>query len=49
MHRGIKPISTKKPAKFKVGDKVRIPKYKKTFERGYTPNWTEEVFIIDQI
>ena len=37
-------------AKFKVGDKVRISKYKrKLFDRGYTENWTEEVFIIDKI
>ena len=36
--------------KFKVGDKIRTSKYKrKTFERGYTPNWTEEVFIIDKM
>ena len=38
----------RKPA-FKVGDRVRISKYKrKTFDKGYTPNWTEEVFIIDE-
>ena len=37
-------------AKFKIGDKVRISKYKrKTFDKSYTPNWTEEVFIIDKI
>ena len=36
--------------KFKVGDKIRISKYKReTFERGHTPNWTEEVFIIDKM
>ena len=36
--------------KFKVGNKVRISKYKrKVFDKGYTPNWTEEVFIIDKI
>jgi len=36
--------------KFKVGDKVRISKYKrKVFDKGYTPNWTEEVFTIDKI
>ena len=36
--------------KFKVGDKVRISKYKrKIFYRGYTPNWTEEIFLIDKI
>lgn len=34
----------------KIGDKVRISKYKrKTFDKGYTPNWTEEVFVIDEI
>ena len=33
-----------------VGDRVRRSKYKrKTFDKGYTPNWTEEVFIIDEI
>ena len=37
-------------AAFKVGDTVRISKYKrKTFDKGYTPNWTEEVFIISEI
>ena len=35
---------------FKIGDTVRISKYKrKTFDKGYTPNWTEEVFIISEI
>ena len=31
---------------FKIGDKVRISKFKKKYEKGYTPNWTEEIFII---
>ena len=36
--------------KFSIGDKVRISKYKrKVFDKGYTPNWTEEVFVIDKI
>ena len=36
--------------KFKVGDKVRISKYKrKIFDQGYTPNWTEEIFLVDKI
>ena len=36
--------------KFKVADKVRISKYKrKVFDKGYTPNWTEETFLIDKI
>ena len=39
----------KKP-KFKIGDKVRISKYKRNvFDKGYTPNWTEEIFTIDKI
>ena len=36
--------------KFKIGDKVRISKYKrKVFDKGYTPNLTEEIFLIDKI
>ena len=36
-------------SKFKVGDHVRISKYKKKFAKGYTPNWSEEVFVIKEI
>ena len=32
--------------KFSIGDKVRISKKKKTFEKGYTTRWTEEIFTI---
>ena len=40
----------KKKPKFKTGDKVRISKYKRNvFDKGYTPNWTEEVFIVYKI
>ena len=35
--------------KFKVGDYVRISKYKNIFAKGYMPNWSEEVFIIIKI
>ena len=35
-----------KNLKFKVGDHVRISKYKNIFDKGYMPNWSEEVFII---
>ena len=35
--------------KFKVGDHVGISKYKNIFAKGYTPNWSEEVFIISKI
>jgi len=42
--------SDNRKAAFKVGDRVRKSKYKrKTFDKGYSPNWTEEVFIIDEI
>ena len=36
--------------KFTVADKVRMSKYKRNvFHKGYTPNWTEEVLIINKI
>ena len=40
-----KEISNKDP-KFKVGDHVRISKYKIIFAKGYMSNWSEEVFVI---
>ena len=33
----------------KFGDHVRISKYKNIFAKGYTPNWSEEVFVIKKI
>ena len=39
--------SNEKDSKFKFGDKVS--KYKKIFDKGYTPNWSEEVFVISKI
>ena len=39
----------KKDSKFKVGDHVKISKYKDIFAKGYTPNWTKEVFIVNKI
>ena len=38
----------KKNPKFKVGDHVRISKYKNIFAKGYTQNWSEEVFIVSK-
>ena len=35
--------------KFKVGDHVIISKHKKIFAKGYTPNWSEEVFVIKKV
>ena len=43
-----KEINNKDP-KFKVGDHVRISKYKNIFAKGYTPNWSEEVFVIKKL
>ena len=44
----IKDINNKDP-KFKVGDHVRISKYKNIFAKGYMPNWSEEVFVIKKV
>ena len=41
--------SNKKDPKFKVGDHVRISKYKNIFDKGYNPNWSEEVFVVSKI
>ena len=41
--------SNKKDPTFKVGDRVRISKYKNIFTKGYTPNWSEEIFVISKI
>ena len=38
-----------KDSKFKIGDHVRISKYKTIFAKGHMPNWSEEVFIISKI
>ena len=41
--------SNEKYPKFKVGDCIRIWKYKNIFSKGYTENWSEEVFIISKL
>ena len=43
-----KEINNKDP-KFKVGDHVRISKYKSNFTKGYMPNWSEEIFVIKKV
>ena len=35
--------------KFKVGDSVRITKYKTIFSKDYTKNWSREIFAIDSV
>ena len=41
--------SNKKSARFSVGDRVRISKFKSTFAKGYIPNWSKEIFVISKI
>ena len=42
--------TSKQKPKFKIGDKVRISKYKRNvFDKGYTPNWSEEIFTVNEI
>ena len=43
-----KEVNNKDP-KFKVGDHVRISKYKNIVAKGYMPNWSEEVFAIKKV
>ena len=43
-----KEVNNEDP-KFEVGDHVRISKYKNIFAKGYTPNWSEEVFVIKKV
>ena len=43
-----KKINNKDP-KFKVGDHVRISKYKNIFAKGHMSNWSEEVFVIKKV
>ena len=39
----------KKSARYNVGDRVRISKFKNIFAKGYTPNRSREIFIINKI
>ena len=38
-----------KDSRFKVSDRVRISKFKNIFAKGYAPNWSKEIFIVDKI
>lgn len=35
--------------KFKINEHVRISKYRGVFDKGYTPNWSNEIFTISKI
>ena len=41
--------SNNKYPKFKLDDHVRISKFKNVFAKGYTPNWSEEVFVVKKV
>ena len=45
----VKKETNDKNPRFKVGDHVRISKYKNIFAEGYMPNWSEEIFVIKKI
>ena len=51
VYRNLYPDLARRPmrAKFKTGDKVRIFKKEGLFEKGFSPNWTEEVFTVSKI
>ena len=41
--------NTQKPTTFEIGDRVRIAKYKNIFSKGYTKNWSVEIYVIDSV
>ena len=41
--------TNQKDPKFKIGDHVRISKYKNIFAKGYLPNWSEEEFVVNKV
>ena len=47
--RGYIDEHNEKDSRFKVGDRVRISKFKNIFAKGYTPSWSKEIFIVDKI
>ena len=42
-------LKRQKKPQFKVGDRVRLNKIHRTFEKGYLPGWTEEVFVVHRV
>jgi len=42
-------VMPKSKQKFSLGDKVRISRIKADFEKGYLPNWSEEVFTVHKV
>ena len=42
-------LKGKKKPQFKVGDRVRLNKIHRTFEKRYLPGWTEEGFVVHRV
>ena len=38
-----------KDSKFKVSNHVALLKYENIFAKGYTPNWSEDVFVSKKV
>ena len=41
--------SRQRKPKFKVGDRVRMFKWKSRFEKGFTAKWTKEIFVVKKV
>ena len=41
--------SNEKGPQFKIGNQVRISKYKSVFAKRYSRNWSEEIFVIKRV
>ena len=46
---GFNKENSKEDPKYEVGDQIRIWQYKSLFAKGYTPNWSKEVFVIKKV
>ena len=42
-------VMDRKPIKYPVGTSVRVSKYREAFDKGYTPNWSTEIFKVDKV
>ena len=42
-------VAPTRSRRLKVGDKVRVSRVKKVFDKGYLQNWTNEVFTVDEV
>ena len=56
LYSDIKSVKRRQKPQFKAGDRVACFKlwllecaYKRTFEKGYKPNWTKEIFVVDEV